>query len=179
MSFPLSYRPLLRPRRVTKIKVNFSVSSYTAMTQYRKFETNIPRKGIARPQPQFPHSCVCDRFIFSQDRSAVCCRKICGQILGIFQSLTDTWMWKLGLRPRNPFSGSRELGFSLQCILPVSVISRMNLLVFYHDLVPKSCWGRGDGGEGDGRGGSCCCWPLRLTSRARARLPTSQSYFYY
>jgi hypothetical protein len=23
-------------------------------------------------------------------------------ILGIYQSLTDTWMWKLGLRPRNP-----------------------------------------------------------------------------
>ncbi len=28
--------------------------------QYRKFETNIPRKGTARPQ-QFPHSCVCER----------------------------------------------------------------------------------------------------------------------
>jgi hypothetical protein len=26
--------------------------------QYRKFETNIPRKGIARPQSQFPHSRV-------------------------------------------------------------------------------------------------------------------------
>jgi hypothetical protein len=25
----------------------------TANTQYRKFETNIPRKGIARPQSQF------------------------------------------------------------------------------------------------------------------------------
>ncbi len=27
-------------------------------TQYRKFETNIPRKGIARPQSQFTHSCT-------------------------------------------------------------------------------------------------------------------------
>ncbi len=26
--------------------------------------------GIARPQSQFPHSCVCERFIYSQDRSA-------------------------------------------------------------------------------------------------------------
>ncbi len=33
------------------------------------------------------------------------CRKICGPILGIYKSLTDTWMWKLGLRPRNSFSG--------------------------------------------------------------------------
>ncbi len=30
-----------------------------------------------------------------------CCREICGPILGIFKSLTDTRMWKLGLRPRN------------------------------------------------------------------------------
>ncbi len=39
-------------------------------TQYRKFETNISRKGIARPQSQFPHSCVCEWFIYSHDRSA-------------------------------------------------------------------------------------------------------------
>ncbi len=30
----------------------------------------IPFLGIARPQSQFPHSCVCGRFIYSQDRSA-------------------------------------------------------------------------------------------------------------
>ncbi len=33
----------------------------SAKTQYRKFETNIPRKGIGRRQSQFPHSCVCER----------------------------------------------------------------------------------------------------------------------
>ncbi len=38
--------------------------------QYQTFETNIPRKGNARPQSQFPHSCVCERFIYSQDLSA-------------------------------------------------------------------------------------------------------------
>ncbi len=27
--------------------------------------------------------------------------EICGPILGIYKSLTDTWMWKLGPRPRN------------------------------------------------------------------------------
>jgi hypothetical protein len=31
----------------------------TAKNQYRNFETNIPRKGIALTQPQFPHSCEC------------------------------------------------------------------------------------------------------------------------
>ncbi len=39
-------------------------------TQNRKFETNIPRKGIARPQSQFPHSCVCERFIYSANSAA-------------------------------------------------------------------------------------------------------------
>ncbi len=29
----------------------------------RKSHLCIPRKGIARPQSQFPHSCICERFI--------------------------------------------------------------------------------------------------------------------
>jgi hypothetical protein len=41
------------------------VGAYTAKTQYRKFKTNVPNKEITRPQ-----SCVCERFIYSQDRSA-------------------------------------------------------------------------------------------------------------
>ena len=45
-------------------------SSGTAKTQYRKFETNILRKGIARPQSQFPHSCVCERSIYIFPRKA-------------------------------------------------------------------------------------------------------------
>jgi hypothetical protein len=45
--------------------------------KYRNFETNIPRKGISRPQSQFSHSCVCEQFIYSHDWSAYfCCRKI-------------------------------------------------------------------------------------------------------
>ncbi len=69
----------------------------TAKTKCRKFETNIPRKGISGPQSQFPHSCVCERIIYSHDGSAFSA----GPILGIYKSLTDTWKWKLGLRPRN------------------------------------------------------------------------------
>ncbi len=60
-----------------------------------KFKTNIPRKGIARPQSQFPHSShhvtTIDLLILLQER--------CGPILGIYNSLTDTWMWKLRRRP--------------------------------------------------------------------------------
>jgi hypothetical protein len=42
----------------------------TAKTKFRKFETNIPGKGISGSQFQFPHSCVCERIIYSHDGSA-------------------------------------------------------------------------------------------------------------
>ncbi len=35
-----------------------------------KILINIPRKGIARLQSQFLHSCVCERFIYSHEQSA-------------------------------------------------------------------------------------------------------------
>ncbi len=38
-------------------------------TLQRKPHKRLPFLGIARPQSQFSHSCVCERFINSQDRS--------------------------------------------------------------------------------------------------------------
>ncbi len=35
----------------------------------KKFNLCFPRKRTARPQSQFPQSCVCERFIYSPDRS--------------------------------------------------------------------------------------------------------------
>ncbi len=40
-------------------------------------------------------------YIFPGSVCLFCCRELCGQILEIYKSLSDTWMWKLGLRPRN------------------------------------------------------------------------------
>jgi hypothetical protein len=62
---------------------------YTAKNQYRKFETNIPKKGIARPQSQFPHSSVSDLYIPTIDVPNLL-QEICGPILVIYKSLTDT-----------------------------------------------------------------------------------------
>ena len=53
-----------------QVSSNVRCVGRTAKTQYQKFETNIHRKGIARPQFQFPHLCVCERFIYSHDRSS-------------------------------------------------------------------------------------------------------------
>ncbi len=70
---------------------------YTAKTKYRNFEANIPRKGISGSQSQFPHSCDCQRFIYSHHRSPNSAggNTVCRQILGLYKSLTDTWMLKL------------------------------------------------------------------------------------
>ncbi len=55
-----------------------------------------------------------------------CCRKISGPIVGVNKSLIDTWVWKLGLRPRKFFSGHTYIGFSLQCSVPVLISRRRN-----------------------------------------------------
>ncbi len=43
----------------------------TAKKKCQKFEVNIPKKGMSRSQSQFPHSCVCERIIYSHDGAVV------------------------------------------------------------------------------------------------------------
>ncbi len=38
-------------------------------TLQRKSDLCTARKETARPQSQFPHSCICERFIYSHDQS--------------------------------------------------------------------------------------------------------------
>ncbi len=68
-----------------------------------KIWNKISRKGTARlqsPIPSFMFLWAVRIFLWSV--CIFCCRKIGGQNVG--RSLTDTWMWKLGLRPRTiPF----------------------------------------------------------------------------
>ncbi len=62
----------------------------------------ISRRAISRQQSQFLHSCVYERFMCIPTIDLpILLQEICGPILGIYKSFTDTWMWKLGLRPRN------------------------------------------------------------------------------
>jgi hypothetical protein len=51
-------------------------------------------------------------YIFPGSVSLFCCRKICGPILGIYKSLTDTWMWKKGLRSSNSWKRNTYIGFA-------------------------------------------------------------------
>jgi hypothetical protein len=57
-------------KRQTHLAGQGGILRHTATTQYRKFETNISKKGTARLQSQFLYSYFCERFIYSSDRSA-------------------------------------------------------------------------------------------------------------
>ncbi len=86
----------------------------TAKTKYKNFETNIPRKGISSPNFHI-HASVSDLYI-STIGLPILLEEVCRPILGLYTSLTDTWMWKLGLRPRYSQKRNTIVGFSLQCV---------------------------------------------------------------
>ncbi len=57
-------------------KINCSTTSHSSWCPHCKdtipkiLKENIPRKGFASSQSQFPHSCVCEQFTYSHNRSA-------------------------------------------------------------------------------------------------------------
>ncbi len=62
----------------------------------------FPEKELHGHSPNFRiHVSVSDLCIPTIDLPILLQGNRCGPILGIYRSLTDTWMWKLGLRPRN------------------------------------------------------------------------------
>ncbi len=87
----------------------------------QNFETNTPRKGISGLSPNFDiHASVGDLCIPTIGLP-ILLEEMCRTILGLYKSLTDTWMWKLGLRPRYSQKRNAKVGCSLQC---ESVISQ-------------------------------------------------------
>ncbi len=88
--------------------------SFFSFRCFRALQNTIPKnvnkysqkRNIAASVPISTFMCRCAIYIFPWSVCLFCCRKICGPILGIYKSLTDTWMWKLGLRQRNSFSGN-------------------------------------------------------------------------
>ena len=59
----------LRPNPKKNIVFDEALCRRRLSTRQRKFPLCIPFLGIARPQSQFLHSCICDRFIYFQHRS--------------------------------------------------------------------------------------------------------------
>ena len=68
------------------------------------------------------HVSVCDLYIPRIGPHISSSRK--GRlVVGIYNSLTDTWMWVLGLRPRYSFSGNICFKFSAFCLCSVWYVS--------------------------------------------------------
>ncbi len=63
-------------------------------------------------------SCVCERHI-PRIGPHISFSRIGRSILGIYKSLTDTWMWKMGLWPHNSLSGNICLEFSVLVLCSV------------------------------------------------------------
>ncbi len=75
----------------------------------------FPEKEYRGLSPNFLiHASVSDLYIPTMGLP-ILLEEICGPILGLYKSLTDTWMWKLGLRPRYSQKRNTWVGFSLQC----------------------------------------------------------------
>ncbi len=111
----LSIRPIVTSTNIQYLLQVGNILHYTAnegqvRIQYKclvpiyvlpKMKLWIPKKIImfCLPVPTFIY--LWEIYIFLGSVCLFCCMKICGPILGIYKSLADTWMWKLGLRPRN------------------------------------------------------------------------------
>jgi hypothetical protein len=114
----LETRSLYAPPHIHTALLGISLSALQ-----RQFRLCIPFLGIARPQSQFPHSCVWERFIQYIPRIGphISSSRKGRPIVGIHNLLTDTWTWKLGLRPRYSFSGNICFKFSAFCLCSVVI----------------------------------------------------------
>ncbi len=65
----------------------------------------------------------------------ISCRRIKRSIVGIYKSLTGTWMWKLGLWPRNSFSENIYFEFSV-----LFLCSASSRTVEFEGRQMKQCW---------------------------------------
>ncbi len=86
--------------------VQFSVTftPYSAKNQYRKLKNIFPEKELRGHSPNCHiHVSVSDLLYTYIPRIdlPILLQEICDPILGKYKYLTYTWMWKLGLRPRN------------------------------------------------------------------------------
>ncbi len=86
----------------------------------------FPEKELQGLSPNFhiQVSLIDLQYIFPQTVCLFCCRKICGPILGIYKTLTDTWICKFGLSRAIPFLGTQEWDFRRSALTQYKKIMR-------------------------------------------------------
>ncbi len=99
------------------------------------------KRNCAASVPISTFMCLWATYIFAEFVHIFSCSRIGRLILGTYKSLTDTWMWELGLRLVIPFLGIfisnfRYCVFAV-CATPVYGWSKLDLWS-YHQLVLSS-----------------------------------------
>ncbi len=84
---------------------SFSPSRYVRLHCNEDTIYVFPEKELRGHSPNF------HIFIYSQDWSTYFLQQIGRQIVEIYKSLLGKWTWKLGLSPRNSFSGNISFKF--------------------------------------------------------------------
>ena len=74
------------------------------------------KRKCAAAVPIFRFLCLLTYYMFPESVHILSCGRIGRLIVWIYTSLTDTWMWKLGLWPSNSFSGKICFEFSTLCL---------------------------------------------------------------
>ena len=97
----------------------YSQARFTTALQRQNTEISkqiFPEKEYWGLSPYFHiHASVSDLYIPTIGLP-ILLQEICRPILGLYKSLTDTWMWKLGLKPQYSFSGNICFKFSAFCL---------------------------------------------------------------
>ncbi len=111
---------------------NLSFCSVFATLQ-RKYHFCTPRKETARPQFQFPHSCILAPFIYSQDRSTYFPAAIAHRNINV-----GIWM-----RPHSFISGNICFEFSVFCLCNVQCVkfSCTDRSANHSSHIHPRCWG--------------------------------------
>jgi hypothetical protein len=92
------------------------------------------KRNCAASVPISTLTCLWAIYIFPWSVHLFSCSRIGRPIGRIYKSLTETWMWKLELRPNNSFSGNICFEFSVLCLCGVDPVHSLG----YEYIFPSS-----------------------------------------